>query len=195
MRQYADMSHEVQGDILFTATLPDPDHYIGGTVDFDETMPVLAFCRASATDTRRTILKEFSICQVEPVASAVVCVAVVIDPTSRYVSGGEAITPFSNRPGWTSLDAQATVSCRHGSAGGIGGIPEIACSAANVNTRRIKLWTAPASAGNVVYVVPEGEAYIDATGSILIYVWLDEPSTNPVAFKWDAQILERRTRS
>src|SRR3990167_4444476 len=105
MRQYTDMSHEVQGDILFTATLPDPDHYIGGTVDFDETMPVIAFYRDSATDTRRTILKEFSICQVEPVASAVVCVAIVIDPTSRYVSGGEAITPFSKDRKSTRLNS------------------------------------------------------------------------------------------
>lgn len=194
MRQFADMSAEVEGDVLFTCAQPDPDHYIGGGIDFDETIPVLAFVKTGGA--RRTILKEFSICQVEPVAAAVVCVAVVVDPANRYSSGGAALEPFSNRPGWVSgTDAAAETVVYHGSAGAVGGIAEIAATPATASTRRVKTWTAPASAGNVTYVMPEGEVFIDATGSILVYVWLDEPSANPVIFKWDAQILERRTRS
>src|SRR3990167_2157257 len=151
-------------------------------LQFNEEVPSIIVAKnlTSATGTRRTVLNNITFNQIGVVADDNIRVDVFIDPTYRYTSGGVEITPRSNRPGWVNNVANnplAEAEVYYGNPASYGGIAEILCSAANVNTRHVQPLVIQAADGGNFSIDFSGEVFIDLVGTVLIYIRVDEEAT------------------
>ncbi len=147
------------GGRRFTVAHQTPGTTLAGQTSYVATTPTFLIYQSGAT--RRVVLSNFALCQVAPPAVDLIHIAVFIDPTNRYLSGGTAITPQS-----TISDSPLTAGFTFrynptaSAAGGGASAP-----------RLLYEWTQPVWQGSVFNPDLHDGVIISATGSILVYTW------------------------
>lgn len=140
--------------------------FVTGQTSYVATTPTFLIYQAAAT--RHLTLSAMTLCQAGSVAGAIIHIAIVVDSTDRYASGGTAVTPLNflvdSADTKYSEDAGFTFTYN----------PTADASGSDPDQGRIvqHFTLAP----NVTAPVPfsldtEDGIMIGVTGSILIYTW------------------------
>lgn len=143
------------GGRRFSVAHQTPGTAITGQTSFVSTTPTFLIYQSAAS--KRLVLSNFALCQDGTPAGGTIHIALVLDPASRYSSGGTSITP-QNTMGDSSLSAGFTFRYNP--------------TASSPSTARILYeWTQPIWLGSVFNVDLGDGVAIGHTGSILIYTW------------------------
>jgi hypothetical protein len=156
----------------YVATHQTPGTGVTGQTSFVATTPTLSFTRAAAST--RIILSGMTFSQIGTVAGGVIALAVLVDTTDRYASGGTELTPQG-----MSLEqdraADTTVYFN----------PTAAAASANVRvlfqTRILK------EVGRIISINFGDSIHVGATGSILVYTWA---ATTGPTWLFDVEFIE-----
>ncbi len=147
------------GGRRFAVAHQTPGTTIAGQTSFVATTPTFLIHQSGAA--RRVVLSNFALCQVAPAAGDLIHIAVFIDPTNRYSTGGTAITPQSTL---SDSPLAAGFAFRYNptatAAGGGADAP-----------RLLYEWTQPVGLGSVFNPDFNDGVAIAGTGSILVYTW------------------------
>ncbi|KAF0241996.1 MAG: hypothetical protein FD180_4139 [Planctomycetota bacterium] len=143
------------GGRRFSVAHQTPGTTIAGQTSFVATTPTFLINQASAA--RRVVLSNFALCQAGTPAIDTIHIALAIDSSDRYASGGTSITP------------QATAMPSSLSAGFSFRFNPTAAAASAV--RILNEWTQPVWTGSVFNPDLHDGVLIGFTGSILIYTW------------------------
>lgn len=162
--------HAMRNGLCFKATHQTPGTGVTGQTSFVATTPT--FLIATNAASRGVVGLNFWLGQAGTVAGATIDIAVAIDNTYRYSSGGTAIVPLNSDMDQTT--AAAAVFYFNPTA-----------SAASANVRYVWTFTAAASLGAEATIDFEDGLGIGTTGSILIYTFAG--TTGPTwrfGFEW-----------
>ena len=140
----------------YSVTHQTPSTDVTGQTSFVATTPTFLFYQ-SAADTA-FVLNSMQLSQSGTVAGDDVFISLAIDSTSRFSSGGTAVTPQGMYSG-ESTSANVTF-CYNPTA-----------SAAGSGTRYLGTWAANADTGVITSIDFHDAVIIGATGSILVYTW------------------------
>ena len=143
------------GGRRFSVAHQTPGTTITGQTSFVATTPTFLINQANAA--HRAVLSNFALCQIGTPAGGTIHIAVAIDSSDRYASGGTSITP------------QATAMPSALSPGFAFRYNPTAAAASAV--RILNEWTQPAWAGAIFNPDMHDGVLIGFTGSILIYTW------------------------
>ncbi|MEK7468814.1 MAG: hypothetical protein AAB074_15670 [Planctomycetota bacterium] len=143
------------GGRRFSVAHQTPGTTVTGQTSFVATTPTFLINQASAA--HRVVLSNFALCQIGTPAGGTIHVALAIDSSDRYSSGGTSITP------------QATAMPSALTAGFSFRFNPTAAAASAV--RILNEWTQPAWAGSIFNPDLHDGVLIGYTGSILIYTW------------------------
>ena len=165
------------GGRRFSVAHQTPGTTILGQTSFVATTPTFLINQAN-TNGRRLVLSNFTLNQLTPVAGGTIHIALVIDPTNRYSSGGTSITPQATM---ADSDLSAGFSFRFNAtasaAGGGADAPRI-----------LYEWTMPIYRGGIFNPDLHDGVGIGQTGSILIYTWA--ATTGPTWIVGGFDVLE-----
>lgn len=143
------------GGRRFSVAHQTPGTTITGQTSYVATTPTFLIYQDSAA--HRAVLSNFALCQAGTPAVDLIHVAVAIDSTNRYSSGGTSITPQATA---MPSDLSAGFSFRFNP------------TASSPSAARILYeWTQPVWAGSVFNPDLHDGILIGFTGSILIYTW------------------------
>lgn len=143
------------GGRRFSVAHQTPGTVITGQTSFVSTTPTFLIYQSSAS--RRVVLSNLSLCQDGTPAGGTIHIAIAIDASSRYSSGGTSITPQSTI---ADSDLSAGFTFRYNP------------TASSPSAARILYeWTQPIWLGSVFNVDLADGVAIGHTGSILIYTW------------------------
>ncbi|MBI2919664.1 MAG: hypothetical protein HYY18_01115 [Planctomycetes bacterium] len=161
-RQYQDRGKAFSsciGGRRFAVAHQTPGTQITGQTSFVATTPTFLISQAGAS--HRVVLSNFALCQDGTIAGGTIHVALVLDPTNRYSSGGTAITP------------QATMSDSLESAGfAFRTNPTATAAGGGADAPRVLYeWTQPAWLGSIFNPDLHDGVVIGVTGSLLVYTW------------------------
>jgi hypothetical protein len=143
------------GGRRFTVAHQTPGTTITGQTSYVATTPTFLIYQGSAS--HRVVLSSFALCQAGTPAVDTIHVALAIDSTNRYSSGGTSITPQA-----TAMPSALSpgFSFRYNP------------TASSPSAARILYeWTQPVWAGSVFNPDLLDGVLIGLTGSILIYTW------------------------
>ncbi len=143
------------GGRRFSVAHQTPGTTITGQTSFVATTPTFLISQAAAA--HRVVLSNFALCQVGTPAGGTVHIALAIDSSDRYSTGGTAITP------------QATAMPSALSPGFSFRFNPTASAPSSV--RILNEWTQPAWAGSIFNPDLHDGVLIGFTGSILVYTW------------------------
>lgn len=142
------------GGRRFSVAHQTPGTTITGQTSFATTTPTFLIRQSNAA--HRVVLSNFALCQIGTPAGGTIHVAVAIDASDRYSSGGTAITPQA-----TAMPSALTP--------GFSFYYNPTCSAGS--PRYLYEWTQPAWAGSIFNPDLHDGVLIGFTGSILVYTW------------------------
>lgn len=198
MRNSYPLGHEAAlRDQYFVAQMTEPDDYLHTALDYDPVVPSLLLQKnyvAAAPGTigyKRTVLDALTIMQLQPAASVSFRMAVYVDATARYSSGGVAVTPRSLRPGWVSgTDPAAELVVYQGSYDDVNAA-HVEVSLPGSTYRKVQPAVIPASEGLMTTYDFQGKVWLDRVGSVLVFIFLDDPpGTTPGTFDWSLTFYE-----
>jgi hypothetical protein len=137
----------------------------------------MLFLRNPSSSAKRLVLSRLTLVQTGTVAGGAVHVALVLDTTDRFASGGTAVTPV-NPNGHSSIASAATMY-DNGSA--------ITVSAAGAGTRLVLNDVVDADLNTVSSYDLEDAIITPVPGSFLVYAWA---ATTGPTFKWALEWYE-----
>jgi hypothetical protein len=143
------------GGRRYSVAQQTPGTTVTGQTSFSATTPTFLIRQASAA--HRVVLSNFALCQDGSAAGGTIHVAVAVDSSDRYSSGGTSITP------------QATAMPSALAAGFTFRTNPTASAPGSV--RYLYEWTQPVWLGSVFNPDFHDGVLIGFTGSILIYTW------------------------
>ncbi|NUN50847.1 MAG: hypothetical protein HUU15_18730 [Candidatus Brocadiae bacterium] len=147
------------GGRRFAVAHQTPGTTVTGQTSYAATTPTFLISQAGAA--HRAVLSNFALCQAGTPAVDLIHIALVLDPTNRYASGGTSITPQSTAsPSRESAGFSFRYNPTASSPGGGSDAP-----------RLLYHWTQPVWPGSVFNPDLQDGVLIGFTGSILVYTW------------------------
>lgn len=151
---------------LFAATPPTPTTTFTGQTSYVATTPTFMIYQLAVPTSRRTIPLKMRLTQSGALAGGVISVAVKIDRTNRYSSGGTVIVPAPKAASALGASAPAAIIRANATA-----------SAEPETIGALDSFEVVPAAGAMLEYDFDGEVQIGPSNSILIYTWA--ASTGP----------------